>query len=196
MEKFKVWWNDNIYLPYKYNYRYIFRDIINGISNLWKWFPIIWKDRDWDHFFIFEILKFKLQNQAKYIGDRNFHTRAKRDAELMILCTKLIDKLNSEFYGLEYQDYWDKEFSFGEPNEKGSRGMHFKTISKDLTPYFKKYPNSVRFLINTKNKFSGDIKLSFEDDERLALSLGNYNHQRAKKILFNILDRNIEGWWD
>jgi hypothetical protein len=30
-----------------------------------------------------------LEKQAKYIGEREWHTRAKRDAEKMLLCARL-----------------------------------------------------------------------------------------------------------
>ena len=69
------------------------RDVNRSIQSLIKWFPIIWKDRDFDHSFIFTILKFKLQNQAKYIGKQDRHTRAKRDAETMTTCVRLIEKI-------------------------------------------------------------------------------------------------------
>ena len=36
------------------------REFITGIKNLWAWFPIIWKDRDWDGWFIYQIIEFKL----------------------------------------------------------------------------------------------------------------------------------------
>ena len=55
--KIRLWW--------KFDGKYLHRDIAQGIKNLIKWFPIIWKDRNWDDSFIFDILQFKLQNQAK-----------------------------------------------------------------------------------------------------------------------------------
>ena len=33
------------------NLKYYFKNII-------KWSPILWKDRDWDHYFIYEALRF------------------------------------------------------------------------------------------------------------------------------------------
>ena len=62
------------------------RDFIQGIKTLIRWFPIIWKDRDYDDHFIWEILKFKIRNQADYIGSKDRHVSAKRDAEIMMLC--------------------------------------------------------------------------------------------------------------
>ena len=43
------------------------RDFLTGISNLWKWLPIIWKDRDWDKHYIMEIFIFKLKRNRDYM---------------------------------------------------------------------------------------------------------------------------------
>jgi flagellar biosynthesis chaperone FliJ len=67
------WWQTNISFPIYYKYRYTWwykiyqnywefplKNFKKGIKNLWKWAPIIYKDRDWDDFYIFEMLKKKL----------------------------------------------------------------------------------------------------------------------------------------
>jgi hypothetical protein len=79
-------------LPYQHKY------IKYGVKNLYKWFWIIWKDRDWDHYYIFEVLKFKLEKQANHLAENGFHNNAQRDAELMMTCVRLIDKLQNEYY--------------------------------------------------------------------------------------------------
>ena len=79
-------------LPYQHKY------IKHGVKNLYKWFWVIWKDRDRDHHYIFQVLKFKLEKQAKHLGERNWHESSKRDAELMMTCVRLIDKLQNEYY--------------------------------------------------------------------------------------------------
>mgnify|MGYP003351274053 CR=1 FL=1 len=84
---------------------YRIKRFFKRIYNLYRWFPIIWKDQDWDDYYIFEVLKFKLKNQAEHIGGKDRHTRAKRDAEKMMLCVRLIEKVQEEYYGCEYQDY-------------------------------------------------------------------------------------------
>ena len=40
---------------------YKIKSFIISIKNLIKWFPIIWKDRDWDDHYIWEIMKNKLR---------------------------------------------------------------------------------------------------------------------------------------
>ena len=37
------------------------RDLIFGIKNIVYWFPVIWKDRHWDEWYIIKILNHKLK---------------------------------------------------------------------------------------------------------------------------------------
>jgi len=121
-------------LPYQHKY------IKYGVKNLYKWFWVIWKDRDWDHYYIFEILKFKLEKQAKHLGERDWHESSKRDAEIMMTCVKLIDKIQNESY---FDELYDSD---------------------------KKSPEAIKIVID--------------------------RHDKAKRLLFKIMNNKIESWWD
>jgi hypothetical protein len=121
-------------LPYQHKY------IKYGIKNLYKWFWVIWKDRDWDHYYIFEVLKFKLEKQAKHLGERDWHESSKRDAEIMMTCVKLIDKIQNESY---FDELYDSD---------------------------QKSPEAIKIVID--------------------------RHNKAKRLLFKIINDRIEGWWD
>lgn len=121
-------------LPYQHKY------IKYGLKNLYKWFWVIWKDRDWDHHYIFEVLKFKLEKQAKHLAEKGFHNDAQRDAELMMTCVRLINKLQNEDYYAVYHD------------------------SKPMT-----------------NEMFNKIQAQ---------------HNKAKRLLFKIMNDRIEEWWD
>lgn len=165
------------------------RMFFRKVKNLFRWFPIIWKDEDWDDYYIFEILKFKLKNQAKYIGDRDFHTRAKRDAEVMNLCVRLIDKVQTEYYNTEFQDYEKSEFK-SIPIEGTDRfELKINHISDNLDDYFNKYP------LIYKEVVCQHIH-SNPDKYRIAMYISRMNHNRARKLLFKIMEENIEKWWD
>lgn len=153
--------------------------------NLYRWFPIIWKDQDWDDHYIFEILKFKLKNQAEYIGYHDRHTRAKRDAEIMMLCVRLIEKVQSEYYGSEYQDYYKSDMRFiPSKSHPGSYEMEVEILEENFDDYFKKYPLIYKQVNKTGNK------------EKIAFSIAKVNEERVHKLLFKLLEQNIRGWWD
>lgn len=166
--------------------RYYIRTFVKGIKNLIRWFPIIWKDRDWDHHFIFEILKFKLKNQAEYIGKKGNHISAKRDAERMMLCVRLLERVQTEYYGLEYQDYNKIDLEFiDSKTHPGKYEMKFTEISENFDEYFKKYP------LIYKKVFEPGMKKS-----QIAFRMALINEERANKLLFKILEGNIRKWWD
>ena len=121
-------------LPYQHKY------IKYGVKNLYKWFWVIWKDRDWDHHYIFQVLKFKLEKQAKHLAYVGYHNEAQRDAELMMTCVRLINKLQNE-------EYYD------ELSESGVRSSE-----------------AIQIVID--------------------------RHNKAKRLLFKILNDRIEEWWD
>lgn len=170
------------------NIRYSIRNFFKSINNLIYWFPIIWKDRDWDSHYIWEILKHKLTKQANSIAKNNNHTRAQYDAQKMRLCVRLIDKIQEEYYNMEYMDYHDIEMVFGEPDERDRCELTFKTNSENYDDYLKKYPSSVRNVL--KNYKHEPVK------SRLVRDVAHYNHMKAKRVLFSILENRIEWWWD
>jgi len=36
--------------------KYAVRDLKASLKNLYRWFPLIWKDRDWDDYYIWVLL--------------------------------------------------------------------------------------------------------------------------------------------
>lgn len=163
---------------------YKVKQFFKRIYNLYRWFPIIWKDQDWDHSFIYEILKFKLKNQAEYIGGKDRYVGAKRDAEIMMTCVRLIDKVQNEWYGCEYQDYHESKLKFIDSiSHPGSYEMEIEYISEHLHDYFKKYPRIYK-------------QVAGKDKYEIAFRIAHINEERAHKLLFKILEQNIRRWWD
>jgi len=163
---------------------YKIKQFFRNIRNLIRWFPIIWKDRDWDDHFIFEILKFKIKNQAKYIGYHDRHVLAKRDAEIMMLCVRLIEKIQDEYYACEYQSYHESELIFVDSEDHpGMYEMEILEKSERYDEYFKKYPRIAK-------------RFTFKDKGKKAFNIAKVNQERAHKLLFKILEQNITRWWD
>jgi len=191
MEKYRdtIWWK--IRRWWRWEARYTFTYIKEGVRNIFRWLPIVWKDRDWDTHYIWKVFKFKLTNQAKYIGDRGIHTSAKRDAERMRLCVKLMDKIQNEYYSSEYIDFQDSEFDFIPIPNSENYEMKSKILSEDFDTYFAKYPRIYKQVIEMENP-------PFRNNEKMgiAINIARINHRRAKKLLFRIMEENIESWWD
>jgi len=183
-----LWW--------RFEGKYYHKDLVRGIKNLWQWFPVIWKDRDWDDHYIFEVLKFKIHKQAKYIGDRDIHTRAKRDAEIMRLVTKLIKLNQDEFYNMEYMDYHKTEYDFIPTDEtKKWFTMEDELIYENFDDYFKKYPRQYKRVMSGEiNRYKRPVK--DKDKKLIAMEIAHENQERCHKLLFDILSNNIRRWWN
>ena len=133
-------WYWKLYRWFRWEFKYQHKYIKYGVQNLYKWFWVIWKDRDWDHHYIFEVLKFKLEKQAKHLGERDWHESSKRDAEIMMTCVRLINKIQNESY---FDELYDSD---------------------------EKSPEAIKIVID--------------------------RHNKAKRLLFKIMNDRIEGWWD
>jgi hypothetical protein len=181
------WW--------RFDGRYYHTDLIKGIKKLWYWFPVIWKDRDWDSNYIYYILEHKIKAQSKYIRERDIHTTAKRDAEIMMICVRLMEKDREEFYTMEYIDYHKSKHWFEPvPGNENLSSWNSRLLEENFDEYFRKYPLIYKKVLNGEGPFT--LEGREKDKEIIAMNIAHINQKRAHKLLFKILEENIQKWWD
>ena len=186
-----------IYLWWEHDGKYYHKYFKQGVKNIIYWFPIIWKDRDWDGHYIFEILQHKLTAQAKYIGARDFHTRAQLDAKRMRICVNLIKKIQEEDYTMEYMDYHKDRVWFTDVEERPGNSLYnSEEIWEKYDEYFAKYPLVYKKVLKGEGVFTLDGRDESDIKRVIAMNIAYLNHDRARKLLFKIMEQNIEGWWD
>ena len=184
-----LWWS----MDGKYYHKYF----IQGVKNIIYWFPIIWKDRNWDGHYIFEILKHKLKAQADYIGCRDFHTRAQLDARRMRLCVKLIKKVQEEDYTMEYMDYHKDRVWFTPCEDNPGNSLYnSEEVWEKYDEYFAKYPLVYKRVLKGEGVFTLNGRDESDMKRIIAMNIAHLNHDRARKLLFKIIEENIESWWD
>ena len=148
------------------------RRLLDRLHNVWRWLPIIWRDKDWDHAFIFEILKFKLNNVADQFESTKWFVGHEREVQRIRLCVKLIEAIQEDKYQTEaYTDL---------------------LTHSDVEKYLESHKNTtLKVLTNKKYQW-------YRNDNRnlVAINVGIYKHQQAKRILFTMLERYIEHWWE
>ena len=165
------------------------RNFLTSCNNLIKWFPTIWNDRDWDGHFILKILQKKIEFQRKELVNANRHTRIESDNRDMTLALNLLERVKEEYYNLECMDYWHSEMIFGEvPDKSELKSIDILTKSERYDEFLSKYPSSVRAVV----KEHGEQ----DDKQRLCLLVSYYNHNKANKLLFRILEERLAYWWD
>jgi hypothetical protein len=77
---------------------YKIKNKIKQLRKLIRWIPIIWNDRDWDYYFIYEILKQKLVDTEKYIRKDGVHMFNNRDADSILKAIEMIEKVQTEYH--------------------------------------------------------------------------------------------------
>ena len=77
---------------------YRIKSKIRQIRKLIRWIPILWRDRDWDYYFVYEILKQKLIDTEKYIRRDGLHIFNKEDADSILKAIDLIEKVQTEYH--------------------------------------------------------------------------------------------------
>ena len=145
--------------------------MIEKIKRLFRWFSVIWNDYDWDYVPIYQVLKFKLQQTAKC------HPKDSREVEVINTCCRLIDKLIEEYYLMEYLNYYEDLTidldTFNEPKD-----------TKNLLKYLNKYSRTA-------------VNIGIESDLSLwCKKVGINRHNKARELLFKLLNQDIEKWWN
>lgn len=186
----RLWW--------KFEGRYYHKDIYNGVKNLIKWFPVIWRDRDWDQSYIYTILQKKLELHAEGISKRDIMVCSQRNAEIMKTSARLIEKIKNDYYNSEYTDYSEDKYWFEDiPNRPGFSTMEHELISEQFDDYFKKYPLIYKRVLNGEGIFPiKEIGEVGEYKKTIAMNISYINQDRARKLLFKTLESQVEGWWD
>ena len=183
-------WYWKLYRWFRWDAKHAHRDIAQGFRNLWKWLPIIWKDRDWDDHFIFEVLKFKIKNTAKYTEKKQRFVGCENEVRYLRICEKLMGRIQNEYYQTEYQDYYDFDMSTV-PTEDGLYEVVFDVKRDDTAEFVKKYPHALR-----RAKKDPRYENFFKDEKTGGLAVGMVRHEKARKLLFKIIEQRIERWWD
>ncbi len=182
-------WYWKVYRWWKWEAKHFHRDIAQGFRNLWKWFPIVWKDRDWDDHFIFDALKFKLKNTADYFEEKQRFVGWEDEVKYIRICEKLITRIQEDYYQMEYTDYVNLEFDLI-PMSNSDKFEYKSTVTENnIDKYFALYPKTKKKVLS-----SDKYKTYVPTETGLALAMGIERHLKARKLLFKIMERRIEAW--
>ncbi len=159
--------------------RVFFRDIKTGIKNLIIWLPIIWSDRQWDFWFIYEILHKKLSLMEHFIRKYGYHVRSEQDADNIKKCVLLLKRLKDDDY---------HENAFKQHKEKwGELKFNFRKSDK---------ANLSKLHIVQDNVETEKDKIQERKDFKAACEREDFLKQQDLDLLFNLMNKHIRTWWD
>lgn len=186
-KKIRLWWK---FEGSSYHYR-----VKYGIINLFKYFKVVWNDRSWDQGYMYDLMIRKLEVTIPSYEKYSNHVGSENTVMRMKTVLNLMKKVKDGDYGIEYLDYQDSEINFIPTDETEKWFEMKKTVKKDnLDEFFKKYKNKHQRILNGKIKLV-QRPIEEKDRETIAFEISHYNEDRARKILFKLLDSNISGWW-
>jgi hypothetical protein len=74
------------------------------------------------------------------------------------------------------------------PDKPGFKSIDIVTKSERYDEFLSKYSSSVRGVIKEYGEQN--------DKESLCLLVSYYNHKKANKLIFRILEERLDYWWD
>lgn len=147
-----------------------FKDIKAGFSNLWKWKKVIWKNRDWDFYYLYEMLEFKLIMMADTFEKNNIVEKTPEMVAEIRKVVRWIQLVKSEFEDIGYGD------------------MHWgNVICKDLSDFITRQEYKQWLLDNNITPVGNN----FETQLMRSAAIDKYN-----KLIFDKIKDNISNWWD
>jgi hypothetical protein len=155
------------------------RYFIDSVRNIIRWIPVLYKDRDWDDYYITKMLQKKIEHQRKYLVGKNRHVEVGRDNFWMTVVLNLIEAEHEDYYGCEHMDYYEMEGFLSD-----------NLIIDNLDEYINKYPGTKRAVL--KEYTDRD----FSDRMTLAFYMSGHRQKKCRNLIFEILKRKSANWWD
>jgi len=147
------------------------KQFFTSISNLFKWLPIIWKDRQWDGYYYEVILLKKIQLQRAYFEKRQLFVGYENEVKWMKKCEYLLIML------VEYK-YWNNEWDGKSPSNNG------------LNKLQRNYKNII------DNREPGGWVGEFEFMNKAAKIYADIWEYKARQLFWKIFIWRYERWWD
>ena len=156
------------------------KEFFRSFYNVIRWLPTIWKDRDWDDYFITKMLQKKIEFQRAYLVNANRHTNIDRDNFWMTVVLNLLERKHEDYYAMEKYRYVIMGYEIFSEYE-----------SDTLEEYIKKYPSAERAVKKKYPSYS-----HFGDKDALSHFMCHYRQNKADELIFEILKRHSAEWWD
>ena len=150
------------------------RKFFRSVKNIIVWFPIIWMDRQWDQWYLYKLLDFKLRLMENFFKYESHLLHSEKHVREMHICRLVLKRLIDQEVYCNHYDYLDKKWG-----EQGD-------IIWDSLPLLPK-----RERVKTEKdeiQYGKDLKRCVEHEDYLLKQDINY--------LFLMMRKHVEKWWD
>lgn len=170
----------NIY----YDLKRIFRSFFTSCRNLIKWLPIIWQDRQFDHWYFYTIMEHKLDMMIQYYN-KDVHkiglpyVGMESDIRYMKIAKRLIKILKDDDYMMEVYDKHYKKWGDPKFEMKDIEGSEYSQME-----------------FNMENVNTPEEREQERIESEIMYNIYTTKTQKAKKLLWKIFEEKLERWWD
>jgi hypothetical protein len=105
--------------------RNLWLDLYYGVINLVLWFPVIFRDRDWDYVFLLRIMEFKFRRMRELHMKYGHCTNSPRKAHELLIVAELCRRIGED----EYSHYnpFTSEFDYRQPDKMANADLELLT---------------------------------------------------------------------
>ena len=157
------------------------RSVTQGIKSLWVWFPVICRDRQWDHQYIYQVFRHKLHLTEQCIRNYGHHVNNIEDADKIKVCVNLLDRLMKD-------EYHESAFKLHE-KKWGRAKLNWKDLDN-------KSDGFCSLTITHPNVTTDKDKIKERKDFKNACYRETALREQDLDLLFKIMRKHIQSWWD
>ena len=163
--------------------RYIKRKY-RQIKRIFEFFPLIWHGADFDYRYAIDLFSYQLLRTADYLEKKNRHTTSLSDAKRIRTVVELLEKVYEEDYAMEYMDIIKEKYG---PSD--FRFIESKETDANSNPYYE--------MVEEYEHNYTDSELLIISEEKSAEQLNSrIKQKRAHKLALDLIEHNIQKWWD
>lgn len=160
--------------------KYLPRQVIEFVQRLIYWLPILWKDRDYDHYHFHKMMLHKIKSIRKHHAEEKRHTCYKKRLKEMDTCIDALERLTSNF------NYIEKE-----------EDAHTKKWGDPVMDFIDMDDGTGNYMMDSYRTKAR--KLGKEEQERKEfMAMWKLEEKRRNKDLdklYATLRKYVEGWW-
>lgn len=147
-----------------------------SVKNLWVWFRIIRKNEDGDFKFLLEIMRFKLERMIAH-KKNNGTPGWEKDVWHMNICSRLLDRINNDHYIIAAIEDFEKKWG--------------SDVSISFVPAEN---NTSKFVIEGPNVVALEDMAACNQEFHEAINKAAQKQLKAKRLLFEIMNRKVDSW--
>ena len=149
-----------------------------GVRNIIRWIPILYKDRDWDYYYLLSVMRFKMCNINNYLKKHQSFEGVEVEIERIDRVVAALDRLINDQYDDQCLESVYKKY--------GERTMYIKKIDDEHSQLDFLYEN-----VKTEQQ-AADYNREFKQ----ALEQAEVMRKNDAKIVFRTIEKYGRNWWD